>query len=271
MTSPTSPTSSKRRLRVDAVRLTILGGSVAGPNPGAGCSGVLCIEGSTNLVLDLGPGTLAELLKHVRPEAIDGIMLSHMHQDHWLDLIPLRYRLKYSPGDRIAKIPVLLPPGGRSVLDAIGSVLDEENDPDRFFGDVFELKEYDPNLGIVVGDLAVTFTRSRHPVPCWMMRVAGVAGDVGYTADTGVTSDASTFFSGVRCLLVEATSLEPEPAGTHLTARESGELAAECGADSVILCHLWAENDPTQILDAARIAYRGPVQLARPGLVVEWS
>jgi ribonuclease BN (tRNA processing enzyme) len=30
------------------------------------------------------------------PDTVDAIVISHMHTDHFLDLIPLRYALRYS-------------------------------------------------------------------------------------------------------------------------------------------------------------------------------
>ena len=45
--------------------VTVLGGSAAGPNTGAGCAGFLLQEQSTAVVLDLGPDTIGELRKHV--------------------------------------------------------------------------------------------------------------------------------------------------------------------------------------------------------------
>ena len=203
------------------MRATVLGGGAAGPNPGAGCSGYLASSGAARIVLDLGPGTLAELLKHAAPREIDGIVLSHMHQDHWLDLIPLRYRLKYGPNNDGARIPLHLPPGGDAVLNAVASVFDEDGAPERFFADVFDLQTYDPDAGLMIGDLPISFAPSVHPVPCWMIRIEHRGGDLGYTADTGVNPAAASFLKGVRCLLVEATFLKPGSPGSHLTCERS--------------------------------------------------
>jgi ribonuclease BN (tRNA processing enzyme) len=74
------------------MRLTIVGcsGSLAGPTSPASCYLVQTEhEGRTwNLVLDLGNGALGALQRHVDPEAIDAVVLSHLHADHCLDLCP---------------------------------------------------------------------------------------------------------------------------------------------------------------------------------------
>lgn len=79
------------------MRLTVLGGSAAGPNPGQGCSGDLVQSGPTGVVLDPGPGTLPELQKHVDYREIDAVVLTHLHADHWLDVVAPRFALTYNP------------------------------------------------------------------------------------------------------------------------------------------------------------------------------
>ena len=79
------------------MELTILGGSAAGPNPGQGCSGYLVESGTTRVVVDLGPGTFPELRRHVDYRLLDGVVLSHGHLDHFLDILTVRYALAYNP------------------------------------------------------------------------------------------------------------------------------------------------------------------------------
>ena len=75
------------------MRLTIIGcsGSFAGPNSPASSYLVQSEhEGRTwNLVLDMGPGSLGALQRHIELDAIDAIVISHLHPDHCLDLTGL--------------------------------------------------------------------------------------------------------------------------------------------------------------------------------------
>ena len=88
------------------MKLTVLGGSAAGPNPGQGCSGYLVGSGMTHVVVDLGPGTFQELRRHVDFRAIDGVVLTHSHLDHFLDVLTLRYALAYNPVVAGAPLPL---------------------------------------------------------------------------------------------------------------------------------------------------------------------
>ena len=64
---------------MSAMRLTMLGGSVAGDNPGQGSSGIFAESGSTRVVLDLGPDTFPKLRRHVDFRTMDAVSLSHLH------------------------------------------------------------------------------------------------------------------------------------------------------------------------------------------------
>ena len=68
--------------------LEIIGCSGAVPEAGGACSCYLVRGGGATLLLDCGPGALPRLATRVAPEAVDAIFLSHMHQDHILDLLP---------------------------------------------------------------------------------------------------------------------------------------------------------------------------------------
>src|SRR5687768_1206078 len=93
------------------MKVTVLGGSAAGGNKGAGCAGFLFHDGNTSLVIDLGPGTLLELRKHVDDRARSAILLSHYRLLHILALGPLNYLLRYTPAGPADTLDVWIPPG----------------------------------------------------------------------------------------------------------------------------------------------------------------
>ena len=78
--------------------VTVLGCSGSYPAEGDACSGYLVQSDGFNLVVDLGPGTLANLQRHAPLPEIDAVVLSHSHPDHWTDLAGLRTALRYRFG-----------------------------------------------------------------------------------------------------------------------------------------------------------------------------
>ena len=255
------------------MRLTVLGGSAASPNTGAGCAGFLVQRGTTSIVLDLGPGTLPELRKHADFRTLSAVIISHMHVDHMLDLIALRHALAYNPVPAPAPVSVWLPPGGAALLAQVTAPLDLCDDPGTFTSTV-TVREYDPEHPLQVDDLELRFQRTVHILPSWAMRVRAAEGDLGYTADGGPASAWDVHFEGVRVLIAEATLLEPgarpvEQRGS-LTAAEAGDLAQRSGAEKLLLAHMWEEQGFAAVQDRARAAFGGAIALARPGLVLEW-
>lgn len=259
------------------MKLTVLGGSAAGVGPGQGCSGYLVEDGDTRIVLDLGPGTLLELRRHTDHRTLDGIVISHMHLDHVLDLLALRFTLAYNPVPAQLPIPLWLPPDGAAVLRKAGAAFASPGADGDFFSPMFAISEYDPEDSISIGDLTVAFARTVHPLPCWAMRVASGSQpgqDLVYTADTGPAARLEHFARGCAVLLSEATlpTMRDEPfeSRIHLNGREAGEIAAKAGARTLVLTHMFEENDPVDSQTRAAEAFAGPIHRAVPGLTVEW-
>lgn len=77
--------------------LTVLGSCGAWPEAGRACSGFVLDHAGSRIVLDLGYGTIARLLKHCDSPAADGIdavIVTHQHADHCVDLHAL-YRVRW--------------------------------------------------------------------------------------------------------------------------------------------------------------------------------
>ena len=101
------------------MRLTVIG---AGPaytdRPGAVGSSYLISAGPAAVLLDLGHGTFANLAGTLEPSTLSAIAISHLHPDHFIDLVPLRHYLRYEfePPRRLA---VLAPAALPDRLDAL--------------------------------------------------------------------------------------------------------------------------------------------------------
>ncbi len=259
------------------MKLTILGGSAAGTNTGQGCSGSLVESGSTRVVLDLGPGTLQELRKHADYRTLNAIVISHMHLDHIGDLLALRFTLAYNPVPAPAPVTLYVPPGGAATLAALGASLATQPHPAGFFGSVFSIIEYDPADELVIDELRLTFTPTVHFIPCWAVRLRSRstgAGDLTFTADSGPAANLAEFARDSAVLLAEATYIGPPDAPFsergHLSATETGEIATAANVGKLVLTHMWEELGFDAYRAGAASSYAGPLELARPGLQIEW-
>lgn len=254
------------------MRLTILGGSSASPNPGMACSGYLVETESTRVVLDFGAGILSELRRHTDFRRLDGIVISHMHLDHMLDLLILRHALAYNPVPAPAPIPIWLPPDGRDLLAQATIPFDRSDNPGVFDRTVL-VRDYDPTAPLVIGELSIRFAPTVHYVPGYAMRVTDRdQRAIGYTGDTGPTALLTNFFKDVDLLVAMAMLLEPgsrpiESRGS-LTAAEAGVLAREAGAPVLLLTHMWEELEFANYASQAAEVFPGRIELARPGLAI---
>ena len=257
-----------------SIQLTVLGGSAAWPNPGQGCSSYLVDTSEARILIDCGPDTMLELRKHSRLADIDAIVISHCHADHILDLVAMRYALVYSKEQATRRIPLWAPPGGSATLRALGDALGSQGEStEEFWGDVFDLQEYDPARSLQVADCTMTFRLTQHFIACYAMRLEAPTGaSLVYGADTGSTNDLVDFAAGAQLLVSEATAdthdgVEPESRG-HLIPEDAGAWAAEARVSRLLLTHLWYEREDSDVVERAARHYDGPIDVAKPGLTI---
>lgn len=219
------------------LRLTVLGCSTAAPHPASPASGYLVEWEETALLLEVGQGVVRRLAGILDPLALAGVVVGHMHGDHYLDLVGLRYL--YPWGERAAdRLPVHLPPGGRDRLGALATAISERS---GFFDDAYAVDEYDPGLPLRVGPLTIRFCPGRHYVPAWGVSIEAPDGArLVYTGDTGPSEAMEAFARGADLVLVEAAlrrSTEDDPARGHLTADEAIALATRAETPAALLVH----------------------------------
>lgn len=247
------------------MRLTVVGCAGSFPGPGVACSSYLVEFDGFRLLLDLGNGALGALQSFCDPRDVDALVISHLHGDHWLDVVPLAYARPHHPDGRVPDpLPLYVPDAG-----PLTTVL--RRDVDRLQA-VFDVR---PIADGVIGPFAVRFHRTDHPVATYAIRVEAQGRSMGYTADTAWLDPLVEFFSGVDVLLAEATfppdddRVAPPPPGLHLNASEAGELARRAGARRLVVTHIppWADVEHHRA--AAEKIFGGPTIAARPALRVD--
>ena len=248
------------------MRLTVLGRSPARPNPGEACAGYLVEGGGARVLVDIGPGVVAQLLRQSHPAELDAVVVSHMHPDHMLDLVTLRYVYPWRSRPRDERLRVIVPPGSADQLidlaRGVGSA--------KFLDDAFRLSEHDGHTTMTFGRMSLTPVETQHYIPCWGFRAEADARLLAYTADTGPSDELRHLAADADLLVSEATlrSLDedaapPEPRG-HLLPAEAGDAARDAGARRLLLTHLPVEEGAAWALEEATTAYGRDVEVAEP-------
>lgn len=244
-----------------SLSITVLGCSGSYAGPGGACSGFLVSGGGVSIVLDMGPGSLANLQRHIGVDDIDAVVLSHSHPDHWTDLAGLRTARKYG--------------SGIDGLDVFGTEDNHDHahdlctnlHPTITWHTVADGDSFD------VGGLRLRASRTDHYVETLAVRVDEPATGLtlAYSADTGDGWSLTELGVGIDLGLCESTYVtDAEVADVlHLSARQAGAMGAAAGVGQLVLTHLWPESDPEEHREVASGSFGRPVSIAAVGAVYE--
>jgi ribonuclease BN (tRNA processing enzyme) len=264
------------------VRITVLGKSPSWQDVDGACSGYLVEEQGFRLLIDCGNGVFSKLRRFVDYVDVDAVVISHLHADHFLDLVPFSYALTYAPRQQPVPVdrwpgtshparPALhVPPGARSVFRQVVGAWGNED----LIENAFDMREYEPSDVLHAGPFTVRFQRVPHFVATHALEITS-AMDGGkrltYGADSSPSEELCTFARETDLLLIEATLPRPERAGPrgHLTPGEAGAHGRKAGARRLVITHLSDELDATWAQEEAEREFGGPVEVAREGAVYE--
>ena len=256
-----------------ALTLTVLGAGPAGPNPGGANSGYLLRQDDRAVLIDCGAGIAGRIPLHVAVNRLDGVAISHLHPDHYFDLVALYYMLKYGeprPVDLPRLLPVFVPPGGREFLNRFGELIANRS---AMFDDIFDVRDYAANEEIRIGGLPFAFHPVQHYIMSHAMRVRAASGAVlVFSSDVAPCPQLIEAARGADLFLCESAVLDAsqddaDPAKRgHLSAREAGQAAHEAGAKRLLITHYRSgEKFDALHMKGASAAFGGPVELAREG------
>jgi ribonuclease BN (tRNA processing enzyme) len=259
------------------LQVTVLGKSPSWQDAAGACSGYLAQEPGANVLLDCGNGVFSKLRRFCDYVDVDAVVISHLHADHFLDLVPFSYALRYAP--RQQPVPVAgwpgtadparprlyLPAGGGELLrHVVGSW-----GHDDLIDTAFAVHEYAPGDVLSLGPLTVRFCEVPHYVATFAVELSCNGARFTYGADCRPNDQLVRFASDTDVLLIEATLPRPERDGTrgHLTAHEAGEHGRGAGARRLVLTHYSDELDPELMRAEAADGFGGPVDMAVEGAV----
>ncbi len=250
--------SSERGSR--ELRLDVVG---AGPaytdRPGATGAAYLVRSATTAVLLDLGQGSFPRLAGLLDPGILDAVVVSHLHPDHFIDLVSLRHYLRWGPAHP-RRVRVLGPAG-------LGDRLDALHGEPGFCAAALDIEPM--AVGVIrIGALEVEAARVTHSAESYGVRVSVSDGPgLVYSGDCGRAEDLEALIRPGDDLLCEV-SFGPGPVppdAAHLDGPAVGALALRSGARRVFLTHLLMGFDDAETIAAVQARFDGTVALVQPG------
>jgi ribonuclease BN (tRNA processing enzyme) len=235
----------------------------AGPaysdRPGAVGAAYLVRYDATAILLDLGQGAFPRLANLLDPGSLDAVLISHLHPDHFIDLVSLRHYLRWGPGHP-RRARVVGPAGLDERLDALHA------EP----GFTAVALDVEPLVTSVrpIGSMVVAAARVTHTADSYGFRVSRDEGPgIVYSGDCGQAEDLEALIQPGDALLCEV-SFGPGPVpsdAAHLDGPGIAALATRTGVSQVLLTHLLMGFDEIETVASVLAAYSGPVALVHPG------
>ena len=207
-----------------SLKITVLGKSPSWQDAGGACSGYLIETDQTRVLLDCGNGVFGKLRERVDYTEVDAVVISHLHADHFLDLVPLLVRADLRPRsssrsrcrvwdgtDNPARPRLIAPPGAvetfRRVVGAWGN--------DDLIESAFRIEGYLQGDRVEVEDVWASFHPVPHFVETFAVRIGsdGGGGEIAYSADTRPGNEIVEVARDADLLIIEGTLPRPERTG----------------------------------------------------------
>jgi ribonuclease BN (tRNA processing enzyme) len=246
------------------MRLTVIG---CGDAFGSGGRFNTCFKDNAlgnSILIDCGASSLVALkAQRIDPNSIDGILLSHLHGDHFGGLPFLLLDAQFLSRRR-RPLVIAGPPGAAARIDAALEVLFPGSTATSWRFD-WKVKEIMPGHGAELLGLEILTIEVKHPsgAPSTGLRVCDGERVLAYSGDTEWTDALLAIAGGADLFIVECYDYGGDTI-YHMNWPVLNKRLKDLGARRVMITHM----NPS-MLERAGEAHAAGVIVANDGLVVE--
>ena len=243
------------------VRVTVLGSGDAFGSGGRAHSAYLVEAPGVTFLVDCGPTVLQSLKKlGCDPAAIDFVLLSHLHGDHFggVPFLLMEYRWEQP---RTRPLSVYGPPDTGRRVRALFAALYEKSAGEALSFPL-EFPELPAGVAQAIGGVTVLSVLTPHAeeLVCFAYRIEVAGRTILYSGDTAWNEALVTLAHGADLFLCECSTYETR-LDIHLAYPEIAARARDFGCRRLLLTHLGSEP----------LSHRAELTLecAEDGLVLE--
>ena len=231
------------------MNLKVLGFLSPYPKENDNCPGYLIEDNKYKIMLDCGNGCTSNLNMNYDLENLI-IIISHLHNDHYGDLLSMAYTsyVYYNLGIINDHIKVYVP-------------YPKSKDEELIYDYLLSFKEsklkfipYDENTKIRHGNMNIDFKSANHSITTYYIKVSNNYKKIVYSADTGYSDSLIEFSSNADLLICESTFLKSQIKSTkyHLNTIEAGTIAKKSNVKTLLITHFWPEIDKEEYLNETK-------------------
>ncbi|MCK9586957.1 MBL fold metallo-hydrolase [Methanothrix soehngenii] len=240
-----------------SLKVTLLGTGVGIPQPGRSQAAIL-IENDLPLLLDCGAGTLMRLDQvGAGPEAIDTVVLSHLHLDHVHDLLALANG-RYLSG--LQGLSIFGPAGTREWFESLQAAYPNL---ERMESHVQELKAMD---SFSIKGFDIFAEEALHSVTALAYRLEAEERVIVYSGDTEPSARVAALADGSDLLIHECSFPEPFDVTNHTTPLKLGNMLSNHELKRVVLTHLYPQAEGHEDEMAQQV-----IELSGAPTIVGWD
>ncbi len=215
-----------------SLKVTLLGTGVGIPQPGRSQSAIL-VENASPLLFDCGAGTLSRLDQAgMGLEALDTVVLTHLHLDHVSDLLALANACYLS---QLPSLEIYGPGGTKKWFKTLHSAFPYLENMEVI------VHEVQPMDSLNLKGCDIFAEEARHSVTALAYRVEAEEKVMVYSGDTEPSARVAALAVGADLLIHECSFPEPFEVTNHTTPHRLGNVLKNTNVKRAVLTHLYPQ------------------------------
>lgn len=251
------------------MRLTVLGSGTGWITSKRGAPGYLVSYQDFHLLLDLGPGTIKQLLKTgLTINDISAIFISHFHPDHITDLIPFLFAMRYQLGYlRKESVHLYVHKNFSSFYENLKLTFGQWVCPQEELLKINLIEREDLHT-FKLGPFLAKTIRVKHNPESLAIRLELGEKSLIYSGDTGFCEELITLAEGGDLLILECANSKLYSVPHHLGPEEISLICERAQPKAVLLTHFYPHSEEVD-LEIIQKRYQGKIFLAEDLLILE--